>query len=135
MAKNLNQKLFEIQKQRVKFEKNAENPFFKSKYLSLEALWEQLAPELEKHNLLVTHNSVDGAVQTTVTDIDSDESLSSAMTLPLNLDPQKMGSAVTYFKRYNLGQLFNIMTDVDDDGNDSSKQTGKKLKTTDDLDL
>ena len=131
---NLMQKLFEIQSENIKFSKTAENPFFKSKYLSLEKLWETLAPQLEARKLLVVHSSVDGSVVTTVHDTENDETVSSAMPLPTNLDPQKLGSAVTYFKRYNLSQIFNIITDIDDDGNSTASKT-TKVKTSDDLDL
>lgn len=114
------QKMFEIQKENLKYSKNAENPFFKSKYLTLEGIWETLAPQLEKHGLLVTHGTVDGHVVTTVHDVETGSIFQSNMPLPENLDPQKLGSAVTYYKRYNLGQIFNIIVDEDDDGNVSS---------------
>lgn len=35
-------------------------------------------------------------------------------------DPQKLGSCISYAKRYNLAQIFNIITDRDDDANAAS---------------
>ena len=113
---------------KLKFEKDGKNPFFKSDYLTLDGLWSALQPELEKEGLLVYHSTVNKEVTTTVVDIESGDTIVSSMPLPDNLDPQKLGSAVTYFKRYNLGQIFNIMTDIDDDGN-KAKPAVKKEAT------
>lgn len=38
-------------------------------------------------------------------------------------DPQKVGSAVTYYRRYALAALTGVVADVDDDGNTASQQT------------
>jgi hypothetical protein len=38
-------------------------------------------------------------------------------------DPQKLGSCISYAKRYNLAQIFNIITDRDDDANAASTPT------------
>lgn len=126
---NLQKKLFEIQNLRLKYEKDATNPFFKSKYITLESLWKTLSPELEKRKLLVSHYTKDKEVTTQVIDIEDDKStpIESSIPLPEDLSPQKLGSAITYHKRYNLGQLFNIMIDDDDDGNGA---TPKKEEET-----
>lgn len=113
--KNLYKKLFEIQGLEVK--KDANNPFYKSKYMTLDNIVETIAPLLKEHKLLVFHNTKNKEVCTTVCDIESEDKIVSKFPLPENNDPQKLGSAVTYAKRYNIGQLFNIVTDEDDDGN------------------
>ena len=57
---------------------------------------------------------------------------------PTKNDPQQHGSAITYAKRYQLGALLGISTEVDDDGNKATHGTtnqavtsssGKKLST------
>lgn len=129
--KALEQKMFAIQSAGLKAKKDADNPFFNSKYTTLDGLWESLLPHLTEQGLLVYHHTlqVDGAqyLETVVQNIDEVSSVHTQFRLPDNLEPQKIGSAITYAKRYNLGQLFNIMTDADDDGNASSPvNTGKK---------
>lgn len=119
--KNLYKKLFDIQHSSLSFKKTAENPFFKSKYLPLEELVETLTPELKKEKLLVVHFTNEKGVNTQVIDTESEESITSTFPLNPNLDPQKIGSAISYAKRYNLGQIFNIITDEDDDGNATTK--------------
>ena len=42
-------------------------------------------------------------------------------------DPQKMGSAITYAKRYLLTTVFNVIAEEDDDGNAASGNTTKPV--------
>ncbi len=121
------EKLLEIQKKRLKFTKDASNPFYKSKYLTLDHMLEVLLPECDKHKILITHGMKDGCVVTIVQDTESDGAISSSFPVQENLEPQKVGSTISYAKRYNLGQLFNIITDEDDDANSTAKVSkGKK---------
>lgn len=109
-------KMFAIQNSGLKFKKDGVNPHFKSAYMTLDGIMEVLQPALEKQNLCVGHRIVSGVLLTSVADIESGSTLDSEFKLP-DLDPQKVGSAITYGKRYNLGCLFNITVDEDDDGN------------------
>lgn len=119
----LKQKLFELQG--ITMSKNADNPFFKSKYLSLEKLLAELNPILKKNKMVVFHTGKDGNVVTTLADVESDDLIESSFPIQEGIEPQKVGSAITYAKRYNLGMIFNIITDGDDDGNSTSpKNTG-----------
>ncbi len=122
--KKLHQKLFDLQGLAIK--KDASNPFFKSKYMSLDNILTVLNPLLKDHKLLIFHATENKEVVTTVYDIESDEAVSSRFPLVETNDPQKYGSCITYAKRYNLSQLFNIITDEDDDGN-ASRETAKEV--------
>jgi hypothetical protein len=52
---------------------------------------------------------------------ESGEELVSEMILPHNSDPQKYGSLITYYKRYQLQAILGVSTkDEDDDGNSVS---------------
>lgn len=118
--KKINEKLFIIQSKGLKFKKTADNPFFHSKYLPLDELIETLLPILTELRLLITHSTHEKYVVTSVIDVDSDELISSAFPIPEGLEPQKVGSVITYAKRYNLSQIFNILSDEDDDSNASA---------------
>ena len=115
--KNLLKKLHRIQGLNLTFQKTEENPFFHSKYLPLEELQKKLNPILDSNNLVVYHYTENKEVKTVVADVDSAETLTSSFPIQDGLDPQKCGSTITYGKRYNLGQIFNIITDEDDDAN------------------
>lgn len=95
------------------------------KYATLEQIWDMLQPILQEEGIVVTHSTIDNKVCTAIMD-DTGKEITSCMPLPENLDPQKLGSAVTYFRRYNLLQLFNIM--VEDDDGESAKPSAKKAK-------
>ena len=121
-------KLLEIQKLHLSFEKDAKNPFFKSNYVSLDSIVEKLTPYLDKHNLLITHFTHNSEIVTKVIDTDEEWEVESRFPLIDSNDPQKLGSCITYAKRYNLGQIFNIITDRDDDWNEASEVEKKEIK-------
>ncbi len=57
IMKNIYKKLLDIQKLGLTFTKNAENPFFKSKYLDLDDLNKGLMPTLNEKGLLLLHRT------------------------------------------------------------------------------
>ena len=48
--------------------------------------------------------------------VDGDGQIESGINLPMIQDPQKLGSAITYFRRYTLQSLLALQAE-DDDGN------------------
>lgn len=117
--KGIKNKMFEIQQLRLKFPKTATG-FHENKFVPLDELWDKLVPELDSRELLVTHRAEKDTLTTYVTDLESGEEMYSAILFAEKLEPQKMGSAITYYRRYNLNSLFNLMTENDDDGNKAS---------------
>jgi hypothetical protein len=125
-------KLFEAKKEIGTITKNARNPFFKSNYLSLNGLIEAVEPILEKHGLLLLQPLIDGKVRTEIRDAAKDGSTNesfvySEMQLPNIQDPQKLGSAITYYRRYTLQSLLGLLAQ-DDDGNTATKQVKEERK-------
>ena len=119
-------KLFNIQG-KAYVTKDGENPHFRSKFMTLDNIVDTLQPYLIENKLLVTHFIDNGTLTTRVVDIETAETLDSHF--PMNAtDPQKSGSEISYWKRYNLVALFNICTDVDDDWNNASKKSVKPNK-------
>jgi hypothetical protein len=85
-------------------------------------------PLLSKHDLLITQPCEGNKVYTIISDHTGDFR-QSFIEIPANItDPQKFGSAITYFRRYTLQSLLALQAD-DDDGNLASKKNGK-LKST-----
>lgn len=123
--KNIYSKLFILQKAQIKLKKDADNPFFKSKYITLENILDTYEPLFIENNLLCLHYSKDNKLITEIIDLDSSEKVLSEFNI-YNTDPQKQGSEVTYWKRYNLWQLLNIQTDIDDDWNLASSSWNTK---------
>ena len=120
--KTIYQKLFDAKKEIGKLTKDAKNPFFKSSYLSLNGLLEAVEDVLVKHDLLLLQPIEQGAVKTVIIDVDStkDNVVESYVILPNITDPQKLGSAITYYRRYTLQSLLGLQAE-DDDGNTASQ--------------
>lgn len=100
---------------------DSENPFFKSNYLSLSGILENVLPILTKHKLSISQPMrVDNGIViiSTVLRHSSGETLHSDMILPPISDVQKFGSLITYYKRYQLQAMLGISTrEEDDDAN------------------
>lgn len=119
------QKLLEVQKKLLTFNKDWNNPHFKSKYLTLDNLLEKLLPICNELDILVYHRMEENQV---ITIVKSDkEEIKSVFPIIDFSNPQKIGSAITYAKRYNLWQIFNIVTDDDDDWNKASEKSKQKF--------
>lgn len=102
--------------------KNKENPFFNSEYFDINELLNQLQPHLDERGLLLTQPIIGGNVTTVIEDVESGEARESELPLPNLDDPQKMGSAITYYRRYTLQSLLALQAE-DDDGNKASGKT------------
>ena len=119
-TKNIYQKLYEAKQEIGKVAKNAKNPHFKNNYADINALIEEVEPILLENRLLLLQPIEDGYVYSRIVDIDTSEICESCMKLPEIQDPQKIGSAVTYYRRYTLQSLLSLQA-VDDDANLSSE--------------
>ena len=101
--------------------KDSENPFFKSSYADLSSILQAVVPVLSANGLAIVQpmKVQDGVtILSTTLFHESGESLSSEMILPSHADPQKYGSLLSYYKRYQLQALLGVSTkDEDDDAN------------------
>jgi hypothetical protein len=119
-TKNIYQKLHEAKLEIGKVAKNAKNPHFKNTYADLNALIEAVEPILLEKGLVLLQPIKEGKVFTIITSIIDSYSVESYIDLPNNLNPQQLGSAVTYFRRYTLQSLLSLQA-VDDDGHTASQ--------------
>lgn len=63
-------KLFEIQKKNILLKADSENPFFHSKYVSIENIMTTLKPLLQEQGLLVLHSISADCVTTQIVETD-----------------------------------------------------------------
>jgi len=115
----LSQKLYNLQQEIGAISKDAKNPFYKSKYFDINSLIKQLQPLLKENRLLLTQPLLGNTVETKITCIDSEQVAVSILELPQISDPQKLGSCITYYRRYTLASLLGLQAE-DDDGNAAS---------------
>ena len=122
---NVNIKLFNLQQEIGTISKDAKNPFYKSKYFDINSLIKQLQPLLKKHKLLLLQPIEEDMVVSKLICIDGTGGVISALKLPEIADPQKLGSCITYYRRYTLASLLGLQA-VDDDANVASGVTVDK---------
>lgn len=114
-------KLFEFQKKVEAIKKDSKNPFFKSNYFDINALLAEIKPLLNELGLVISQplRVIDGKNTLTTFIIDETDGTTLATSdiiLPDLQDPQKLGSAITYYRRYSLQSLLALQAE-DDDGN------------------
>ena len=105
----------------AKITKSANNPFFKSKYANLDTdILPALNPLLQEHGLTIIHHTdvmENGKVVLTTVVIDVETGATIESSLPITKTKvQEIGAEITYFRRYNIGQLFNLQLGDDVDG-------------------
>jgi hypothetical protein len=118
--------------------KDRANPFFKSRYATLDAIMQAIRPILAKHKLSLAQG-VDDTLPDPMGDTqmirvwtrlihESGEWIENIVHVPLTpmrkegggemrMNAQAAGSAITYGRRYGVGALLGLATEEDDDGN------------------
>lgn len=131
---NKSESITELSKALVKFHsemgkvsKDAKNPFYKNKYASLSNIIEAVNKPLNDNGLSIVQMPCNEGL-TTMLVHSSGEWISSTSSTPVkdSTDPQKLGSAITYARRYALGAILSLNIDEDDDGQKASTPTVAK---------
>ena len=122
--------LLNVQRTMQPIVKDAENPFTKSWYASLNSVMDACRDALIENGIWLCQypvpveqpNSI--GLVTKLTHAESGQWQSSLAAVPLpKADPQGMGSAITYARRYALTAMLGMVTE-DDDG--EGAKTGRK---------
>lgn len=105
--------------------RDSTNPYYNSTYADLSSVWESCRVLLSKNGLCVIQGNRVGAESTLIVETflihESGQWVQSELCLPLSKnDPQGVGSAMTYGRRYGLAAIIGIVADADDDGNAAS---------------
>lgn len=119
-------KLYNLYKAIKPIIKDSINPHFKNKYFDINTIIAEIKPITEELGLIILQplTIVDGrsAINTMIIDAETGETIIQSLALlPDNPDPQKMGSAITYFRRYSLQSLLLLEADDDDAQSYNSK--------------
>lgn len=142
--KELSKALIEVQKNLHPAIKDATNPFCKNRYATLNSVMDSCRSILLENGILLTQYPVpvEGdnlGLVTKLVHAESGQYQASLAVIPLaKADPQAMGSAFTYGRRYALSSMLGIICEEDDDGNAASfnksvisKRTGRTVAKTD----
>lgn len=128
-SRNVLKAYLEAQRNMGKVIRNKKNAAFggASKYADLTSVLEAIDVAVQDAGLVLMqpfqYEEIDGKhvlmLYTCIADTSSGEALVTMMPLPALTDPQKLGSAITYFRRYSLMTMFGLAPE-DDDGNAAS---------------
>lgn len=103
--------------------KDKKNPFFKSNYADLSSVFDAIREPFARNGLAVTQTMdiLPDGKQILITKLlhTSGEFLDSKMILPVDPNPQKVGSCLTYYRRYALMAIAGLPAE-DDDGNQAA---------------
>lgn len=128
--KTIQEAIAYVQQKMPTLERDAKNPFARSKYVTLDNILKNLVPLASEAGLVIMQNPITPDIQDPTgrfaylqietTLMFKDEKLVfKSYVQPIELKgnnlPQIFGSAVTYLKRYQLVALFGIATGEDDD--------------------
>ena len=115
--------------------KSSKNPFFKSNYADLAEVVDATKDGLSDNELAIVQppafSKADGVVEVvTLLAHSSGEWIKSLLEMPVvKQDPQGVGSAITYGRRYAYSGMVSVASEADDDGNAA---TGNKVRTEED---
>ncbi len=100
--------------------KDSENPFFRSSYADLASVWEACRKPFSENGLCIiqtTDNDNDAIVIITTLLHSSGQWICGRLRIkPIKEDPQSIGSAITYARRYALAAITGVAPEEDDDG-------------------
>jgi len=102
--------------------------FFESKYANLETVLDTIEDDLKEHGIFIKHSIVrDGELQILQTEfmhMDSgDTDVDEYILNPVKKDPQAVGSAISYGRRYNITTKLGLVMSDDDGNAGSGRQT------------
>lgn len=106
---------------------NKVNPHFRSKYADLAGIRDAVIPALTANGIAVVQTfdaASEGVAYCVLTRLmhASGQWIESLCPIPGGQDMQKMGSAITYARRYSLSAICGIAADEDDDANAATTQ-------------
>ena len=113
-------KLLEFQRLGISIKKDKTNPHFKNDYASLNEVLDKVKKPLNDMGVVIVQTPCEGAslgaLKTTLFDTEDESTFESYVPLINATDMQKLGSAITYARRYALVSML-ALEDEDDDGN------------------
>jgi hypothetical protein len=97
------------------------NPHFKSKYTTLAAISKAVRPVFANHGIGLLPSAPNGNMALRMVHTSGQwMEVSIPFTVAQPNNPQAIGSAITYARRYLLGMVSGVPSDEDDDGNAAS---------------
>ncbi len=132
---NLWKAILGVQGRVTTVKRDATNPHFKNRYTTLEAVWHTLRPAMQDEGLAAVQMPTEVTegrlhIRTVLVHAESGETLENVMQMPVpKMDPQGVGSAITYGCRYSLMAMLGLAPS-DDDGDAARIDNPRQVERT-----
>lgn len=104
--------------------KSSANPFFKSKYADLGEVWSACREALTANGIAVVQGGGGDGLMTMLLHQSGQWVAGSFPLSPVKPDPQAIGSAITYLRRYSLAAMVGVVTEDEDDDAEAAMARG-----------
>ena len=109
-------KLLDFQKTKVTVKKGKTNPHFKNTYADLNEVLDKVTKPLNDMGVVVIQSPEAEGLRTILYDTEDESKVEGFLPFVEMTNPQKIGSNLTYYRRYSLITMLGL-EDEDDDGN------------------
>ena len=117
-------KLLEFQKLGITIKKGEKNPHFKNTYANLNEVLGKVTKPLNDLGVVIIQTPTSLGLETCLYDTTDDTKIIGMLPFTEATSPQKIGSNLTYYRRYSLVTMLGL-EDEDDDGEIASGRTPK----------
>lgn len=122
-------KLLDFQRLGITIKKGTVNPFFKSNYANLNEVLDKVTKPLNDMGVVIVQTVQTDGLKTVLWDTEDESFIESTVEFVQKTDAQKLGSNITYNRRYALVTMLGL-EDEDDDANKAS-DNAKSVKSAD----
>lgn len=120
-------KLLDFQKLEISIKKSSINPHFKNAYANINEILDKVKPVLNKMGIVIIQKPKATGLLTVLYDTEDDTHIQGFLPFIQLQDAQKLGSNITYNRRYALVSMLGL-EDEDDDGQKAS-DNAKSVKS------
>lgn len=113
---NIHTKLLAFQQLNISVKKGSENPHFKSKFADINEILDKVKKPLTTLGVVIIQIPTSEGLKTILHDTESGTEVEGYLEFCQRGDAQKLGSNITYYRRYSLLAMLGL-EDEDDDAN------------------
>lgn len=111
---SIQSKLLEFQKLNISVVKGKENPHFKSKFADINEILDKVKTPLTNLGVVLIQVPTQDGLKTILHDTESGTEVEGYLEFCQKNDVQKLGSNITYYRRYSLLAMLGLEDDDDD---------------------
>lgn len=111
---NIHTKLLDFQKLGISLVKGNQNPHFKNRYADINEVLEKVKKPLNEMGIVLIQIPQENGLETILHDTESGTEVKGFLEFVQKSDAQKVGSNITYNRRYSLIAMLGLEDDDDD---------------------